>query len=124
MQILIGFALAISVGLLGMSIYIRLHPPEGSVEGTRYLQRGLRLGTASAITVSLLFVAMHLFPPISLSTIQPLALVAVTGNIVNAIAVVCCLRELSGESLCATFLILLNQALWILYGLLALTVQF
>jgi hypothetical protein len=67
---------------------------------------------------------MFYFPPVFQSRNLPLVLCAFAGNILNLAALVDCLRELSGESLFAACFILLNQLLWIFYGLRVLTVDF
>jgi hypothetical protein len=67
---------------------------------------------------------MFYFPPVSPARNLPLVLVAFVGNILNLVAIVDCLRELSGESLFAAFVVLLNQLLWILYALRVMTVDF
>jgi hypothetical protein len=66
--------------------------------------------------VLVLFIIMLHFPPMFFSL--PLLLCALAGNVLNLMALVDCLRELSGESLFAACFILLSQLLWILYALL------
>jgi len=63
-------------------------------------------------------------PPVSPSIFWPITLCAIAGNILNVTSLVCCLREFSVESLFAAFFVLLNQFLWILYALRAITVDF
>ena len=107
-----------------MWIYIRSHPPDASVRGVLWLRRGLRLGTVSSTAVLLLYLMMLYFPPVSPSLFWPLTLCALAGNILNLVSLVSCLRELNGKSLFAGFLILLSQMLWILFALLAMSVDF
>jgi hypothetical protein len=92
--------------------------------GVLSLQRALLLGPVSSAAVLLLYIIMFYFPPVFQSRNLPLVLCAFAGNILNLAALVDCLRELSGESLFAACFILLNQLLWIFYGLRVLTVDF
>jgi hypothetical protein len=122
MLVLIATASVVTGILVALGIYLKSHPPEVSPAGVRSLRRALRLGTISSVVVLLLFLVMLHFPPVLFSF--PLVLCALAGNILNLVALVDCFRELSGESLFAASFILLNQLLWILYGLLAMTVDF
>jgi len=124
MKVLIAFAVAFTAALFGMGIYTKSHPPEASEKGVVWLRQGLRIGAVSSTVVLLLYIIMFYFPPVSPSLVWPLMLTAFAGNILNLVSLVYCLRELSGESLCAALFVLLNQFLWILYAIRAMTVDF
>jgi hypothetical protein len=124
MKISIAFAVAVTAAVFGMGIYVKSHPPEGSQKGILWLRRGLRVAAVSSTAILSLFIVMFYFPPVSPSLVWPLMLSAFAGNILNLVSLVYCLRELNGESLCAAFLVLLDQFLWILYAIRAMTVDF
>lgn len=124
MHALTAFAFVLTGAVLWMWIYMKSHPPEASVTGILWLRRGLRLGTVSSTAVLLLYLMTLYFPPVSPSLFWPLTLCALAGNILNLVSLVSCLRELSGESLFAGFLVLLTQILWALFALQAMTVDF
>ena len=117
MQILIAFALILTIALSGMALYVKSQPPEASGKGVFRLLRGLRLGTISAVAVLLLFIAIRYFLPPSPSLFWTVMLFALAGNILNLISLVYCLRELNGKSILGGFLVLLNQLLWILFAI-------
>lgn len=117
MQILVVSGAVLTAILVGMGLYIKSHPPEASANGIRWLQRGLRLGAASAAAVLLLLVAIWYFQPSSPSLFWPLMVCALAGSILNLVSLGYCLREHNGESLCAALFVLLNQFLWILYAI-------
>ena len=118
---IIAFALAVAI--FALRVYLKSHPPDVSAAGIRSLQRGLRLGTVSSITLLLLYI-IYYFRPVAFGRNLPFVACAFAGNILNLAAVVDCLRELSGESLFAACLLLLNQLLWILYALVVTLVDF
>jgi hypothetical protein len=124
MKVLIAFSVAFTGALFGMGIYAKSNPPEISERGVVSLRRGLQVGTVSSTVVLLLYIIMFYFPPVSPSLVWPLVLTAFAGNILNLVSLVYCLRELSGESLCAALVVLLNQFLWILFAIRAMTVDF
>jgi hypothetical protein len=124
MLVLIATALAVTGVFVAMRIYLKSHPPDVTTMGVLSLQRALLLGAVSSAAVLLLYIIMFYFPPVFQSRNLPLVLCAFAGNILNLAALADCLRELSGESLFAACFILLNQLLWIFYGLRVLTVDF
>ena len=124
MMILVAIAIAISGAISGFSLYIKSHPPDASIPGISSLRRGLQLGIMSSTSVSLLYIVMLFFPLVIPSRNLPFVLCAIGGNLLNLAAGIYCLRELTGESLFAGLLVLLNQLLWILYALRVLTVDF
>jgi len=124
MQVLIVFAFLLTGIVLGMTLYLKSHPPEASVAGVLWLQQGLRLGTITSATVFLLYVEMFYFPPVSPTLFWPLTIISFIGNISNLASLALCLRERNAESLFAAFLILLSQFLWILYAIRAVTIDF
>ena len=124
MLVLIATALAVTGVFVAMRIYLKSHPLDVTTMGVLSLQRALLLGPVSSAAVLLLYIIMFYFPPVFQSRNLPLVLCAFAGNILNLAALVDCLRELSGESLFAACFILLNQLLWIFYGLRVLTVDF
>jgi hypothetical protein len=117
MPTLIVAALCMTVVISGMGFYVKFHPPEESVEASRKLQRGLHIGSATSLGVLFLFTLMHFHPPVGPGLSLPLILCALGGNIANLMAVIDCLREVSGEGLFAACLLLLNQSLWLLYAI-------
>jgi hypothetical protein len=121
---LITIAFALTGTVVGMGVYLKSHPPDSSERGIFWLRRGLWLGALSSAAVLVLFSVMFYFPPVSPSLFWPLALSALAGNVLNLVSLIYCLRELSGESLCAAFVVLLNQFLWILYAIRGITVDF
>jgi hypothetical protein len=124
MRTLIAVALVVTAAIFALGVHVKYHAPNASVSGVRGLRRGLRLGAVSAMAILLLYIIMFYFPPVSPARNLPLVLVAFVGNILNLVAIVNCLRELTGESIFAAFVVLLNQLLWILYALLVMTVDF
>jgi hypothetical protein len=85
-------------------------PPDSSEAGIRGLQQGLKLGGAASTTLPLVFILAY-FTLDSLGNL-PYFVCAVAGNGVNLAGLIYCLRELSGESLFAAFLLILMQLLW------------
>jgi hypothetical protein len=124
MKELIIFAFILSATLIAMGTYVKAHPPDASATGVLWLRRGLQVGIASSTVVLLIYIVMFFFPPVSPSLVWPLILFACAGNILNLVSLVYCLRELNGESLFAALFVLLNQLLWALFALRAMTVDF
>jgi hypothetical protein len=118
MKTLVLFAFVIASAVICLGIYLKSHPPDMSVASLRSLQRGLRLGAASSITVLLLYILYYFHPTVDERNL-PFVLCAFAGNLVNLTAVVNCFRELTGESLFAACLLVFTQLLWMLYALLA-----
>jgi hypothetical protein len=111
--------LGLAAALFALGIYFKYRPPDMSAAGARNLQQALWLGSASPIALMLLVAAGYFHRHIG-PGLPVLSLVcAYLGNIFNLVAVFLCLSELSGESLFAGLLLLLTQALWVLYALLA-----
>ena len=124
MQMLVVAAFLLVAMVSGTGVYLKLHPPEMSPTGVLWLRRGLNLGTISSVSILVLYIVMLYRPPVSPSIFWPITLCAIAGNLLNVASLVCCLREFSVESLFAAFFVLLNQFLWILYALRAITVDF
>jgi hypothetical protein len=110
--------------IIGMKIYLKSHLPDASPAGLLSLQQGLSLGTISAVLVLILYGAMLWIPPISRLRVLPLMFLDYAGNILNLIAIVSCLRELTAEGLFVATVIALNQVLWILHALRVVTAGF
>jgi hypothetical protein len=65
---------------------------------------------------------MNLAPTIRVwYPVGPLVLI---GNVANIVCGICVLLELSAEGVIAASLMAVNQVLWILFGMLAFTVNF
>jgi hypothetical protein len=124
MLVLIATAFAVTGVLVALRVYVKSHPPDVTTVGVLSLQRALLLGAISSTAVLLLYIIEFYFPLVFRSRNLPLFLCAFAGNILNLVALVDCFRELSGECLFAACFILLNQVLWIFYGLIVLTVDF
>jgi hypothetical protein len=107
----------LAVGLYGMRIYIKSHPPQASPKGVFWLHRGLRLGAVSSTVLLFLYIGVLYFVPTSPSLFWPLMLPAIGGSVLNLASLIYCLRERNGKSVFAAILVLLNQLLWILYAI-------
>jgi hypothetical protein len=99
-------------GLFALGTYLKAHPPDSSEEGVRRLVRGLRAGAASAVALPLVYILFY-FHPVPLLGNLPYLVITLAGNILNAFGLLECLRELSGASLLAAFILALVQLLWI-----------
>jgi hypothetical protein len=124
MNVLVVAAFLLAAMVSGTSLYVKLRPPEMSSTGVAWLRRGLKLGMISSVSVLVLYLVMLYRPPVSPSIFWPITLCAIAGNILNLVSLVCCLRELSVEGVFGALLVLLNQFLWVLYALRAMTVDF
>ena len=124
MKVLIAFAFALTGILVGMDAYVKVYLPDGPKSEALRLRRGLQIGAASSGISLLTCVLFFYFPPASLSLFWPLAVYLLTGNILNLVAVVYCLREITPKGLLAALVVLLNQALWILLLILTVTATF
>ncbi len=124
MLVLIATAFIVTGVLVALRVYLKSHPPDVTPTDVLSLQRALRLGAISSTAVLLLYTIMFYFSPVFQSRNLPLVLCAFAGSILNLAALVDSLREISGESLFAACFIVLNQLLWILYGLRVMTVDF
>ena len=124
MKVLIAFAFALTGILVGMDAYVKVYLPDGPKSEAFRLRRGLQLGAVSSTVSLLTCVLFFYFPPASLSLFWPIAVYALAGNILNLVSVVYCLREITPRGLFAALVVLLNQALWILLLILAVTVNF
>jgi hypothetical protein len=124
MRVLVVVALALTATLSGLGFFLKSHPPELSAGGVLSLRRGILVGMASSSAVSAVFIAILIWPPVAPSLFWPLALCAAAGNLLNLVALIFCLREVIGESIFTAFILLLIQALWILFALRAVTVDF
>lgn len=116
--------LGLAAAIFALGIYFKLRPPDMSAAGARNLQQALWLGSASPIALILLVALGHIHSHTGPGLSLPALAGACLGNMLNLVAVVLCLSELSGESLFAGFLLLVAQALWILYAILALFSDF
>ena len=117
MQILVVAAFVIMCAIAAMAFYLRSHPPYEPGESLRGLRFGMNLGIATSASVLFLLAFIIFHPPIGPGLAWPLVACAIVGNVANLPGVVNCLRELSGESLFAACLLLLNQLLWIVCAL-------
>jgi hypothetical protein len=104
--------------LFALRAYLKVHPPDSSEAGVRGLQRGLKLGVASAAALPLAYFLFY-FRPINSGNL-PYLVCAFVGNIVNLAGLIDSLRELSGESLFAALLLIFAQLLWMFYAFSAL----
>jgi protein-S-isoprenylcysteine O-methyltransferase Ste14 len=118
MSVLVVVSFVLASALVAMAIYLGSRPPGMSVAGARKLQLGLRLGAASSVAIVLLYILQY-FHPVMLGRNAPFVLFAFLGNLVNFVALVNCLREISAEGLVAACLLGLEQLLWMVYALLA-----
>jgi hypothetical protein len=118
--LLVVFAFVPAGTFFALRAYFKAHPPDSSETGIRGLQRGLKLGAASAVALPAAYILLY-FLPANLGNL-PHLVCALAGNIVNLCGLVDCLRELSGESLFAALLLVLTQLLWMWYGFSALMV--
>jgi hypothetical protein len=111
---MLAFLLAfIPAGIIfGFRAYLKAHPPDSSAVGIRRLYLGLKLGTISAAALPLSWGLLVLSRPVRLGNILDV-LCALTGNILNFVGLIYCLRVLSGESLVSAFLLIFIQLLWI-----------
>jgi hypothetical protein len=123
MQVLIASAFLLACAVPLLRLYLNKYLPDASPDSNRSLQRGLRIGTLSAIGLLLLYIVTY-FRPAALGRNAPYVLCALVGNVANLAALVFCLRELNGESLFAALLLVLEQLLWILYAVTAVLVDF
>jgi hypothetical protein len=109
------------VGLLLLTMRLRANAPVAT--HPRRLLWGISVGFACSgiLTVSY-FLWMILAPTIRVwYTVGPVVLI---GNVANVVCGVCMLLELTAEGLIAASLMAVNQVLWILFGMLAFTVNF
>ena len=117
MQTLIVAAFVIMCAIAAMAFYLRSHPPYEPGEALRGLRFGMNVGMATSASILFLFALILFHPPTGPGLTWPLVACAIVGNVANLMGVVNCLRELSGESLFAACLLLLNQLLWIVCAL-------
>jgi hypothetical protein len=110
-------AVTLAATLLAMTIYVSSHPPDVSSNGVRWLRRGLRLGLLSSATVLAMISWIHSSPPLLTSAFWSRMLPALAGNVLNLIALVYCLRELSAEGLLSALLVGFNQLFWLLVAI-------
>jgi hypothetical protein len=92
--------------------------------GILSLKRGVRLGIVSTVSILLLNLWTLWLPPVSPSMVLPLEICALFGNALNIVSLIFCLRELTGEGLFTATFLILNQILWVLFAIRALTVDF
>jgi hypothetical protein len=124
MQTLIVAAFVIMCAIAAMAFYLRSHSPYEPGEALRGLRFGMNVGMATSASILFLFALILFHPPTGPGLTWPLVACAIVGNVANLMGVVNCLRELSGESLFAACLLLLNQLLWILYAVRVLLADF
>jgi hypothetical protein len=105
------FAFAPACVILGLRTYLKSYPPDASEVAVRGLLRGLKLGTASAAALPLLYIWFY-FRPTGRGNL-PVVVCALAGNIFNLVGVVDCLRELNGKSMFAALLLIFLQLIWI-----------
>jgi hypothetical protein len=108
-------ALVLAGSIFALKLYLGFRSPAAPGSGVRSLQRGLQIGAVSSAALLLVYVVLYV-RPIAFGRNLPFVVIAFVGNIANLVAVVDCVRELTGESLFATVLLLLDQLLWIFYG--------
>jgi hypothetical protein len=109
------------VGLLLLTIRLRTHAPVAT--HPKRLFWGISVGfTCSGILTISYFLWMILAPTFHVwYPVGPLVLI---GNVVNLVCGVCVLLKLTAEGVIAASLIAVNQVLWIVFGVLAFTVNF
>jgi hypothetical protein len=110
---LVVFAFVPAAALLALRAYFKAHPPDSSEAGIRGLQRGLKIGAASATALPVAYILLY-FRPVNWGNL-PYIVFAFVGNIVNLAGLVDCLREFSGESLFAALFLTFTQLLWMWY---------
>ena len=113
---------SVAVLLLFLNMRFRSHPPDLSEEGGARLVRGLSIGCASSVALTLFYLMWIILGPVKFLGVY--VLMALVGNVFNLGCLIYSLREPSVEGLFVGLLIGLEQVLWILYALLAFTVQF
>jgi hypothetical protein len=109
---LVVVAFVPAAALLALRAYFKSHPPDLSEMGVRGLQRGLKIGAASATALPVAYLLLS-FRATDLGYIRFVC--GIAGNIVNLAGLIDCLRELSGESLFAALLLIFAQLLWMWY---------
>jgi hypothetical protein len=110
---LVVFAFVPAAALLALRAYFKAHPPDSSEVGVRGLQRGLKIGAASATALPAAYILLY-FRPVNWGNL-PYLVCAFLGNVVNLAGLIDCLREFSGESLFAALILIFTQLLWICY---------
>jgi hypothetical protein len=113
--VLLVTAFVLAASIFTLKLYLGFRSPATPGTGIGSLQRGLRIGAVASTALLLVYVLLYLHP-IAFGRNLPFVVIAFVGNIANLVAVVDCLRELTGESLFATVLLILDQLLWIIYG--------
>ena len=124
MNVLTIISFGVAAVLASLRFYLNRHPPEVSALGLRRLRLALHLGTVCSTAVFCLFLAWIRWKPVSVTPNHGLLSLAIIGNFMNATALFYSLREISAEGIFTALLILADQALWILYLMLVLTVDF
>jgi hypothetical protein len=101
---------------LALRTYFTARPPDSSEAGVKGLQRGLKIGVASAAVLPLAYALPNYFRLDRLPGVQLVFLVfALAGNLFNALGIRECVRELSGESLVSALLLVPVQLVWMWY---------
>jgi hypothetical protein len=116
-----GLSLITTVGLLILTVRLRKYAPWAPHPKRLYLGTSVGLACAAVLTISCCVWTIH--PPLT-HVWYPVGPLVLIGNVANIICGVCVLLEFTVEGLIATFLIAINQVLWLLFGILAATVDF
>jgi hypothetical protein len=114
-------SLATTAGLLLLTMRLRTHAPVAT--HPKRLFRAISVGfTCSGMLTISYFLWMIIAPTTHVwYPVGPLVLI---GNVANIVCGVCVLLELTAEGMIAASLIAINQVLWVLFGVLAFSVNF
>lgn len=113
-----------AAGFLAFRAFLKAYPSASTEDNPTFLLTGLKLGATSAAALPAIYIvgyiAMNYAGSLTLlRTVGnlPWLLLAIGGNVLNVFALISCLRERTGASMLAGFLLVFLQLCWMFTAL-------